>query len=151
MLRLTVGPVLKCVLALEELASWVVSFANPTSIKGDFGAQNVVTSYCLHAQRNTHCHTGPNQNYCDRVDKNKETPAEISACTSKGSNWRGELRRNQSITIIKVITFWHYSTYVSLSNWSQMYRWGQIQDIQRIKWEKILVMTNGTVCPRKCI
>lgn len=52
-------------------------------------------------------------------------------------------RRNQSITITKVITFWHDSTYGYFSNLSQMYQCGKIQDIQKIKWEKNLKCTHG--------
>lgn len=44
---LTVSPVLKGVLALEELAGGVVSFTDATCVQGGLGAQNLVTAYCL--------------------------------------------------------------------------------------------------------
>ena len=45
--RLTVSPVLKGVLALEELAGGVVSFTDATCVQGGLGAQDLVTAHCL--------------------------------------------------------------------------------------------------------
>lgn len=44
---LTISPVLKGVLALEELAGGVVSFTDAACIQGGLGAQDQVTAYCL--------------------------------------------------------------------------------------------------------
>lgn len=45
--ELTVSPVLKGVLALEELAGGVVSFTDAARIQRGLGAQNLVTAYFL--------------------------------------------------------------------------------------------------------
>lgn len=52
--RLTVGSVLKGVLAFKELASGVVSLTGSAGVQRSLGAQNLVTAYCLHTHKNTH-------------------------------------------------------------------------------------------------
>lgn len=47
MSRLTVSPVLKRVLALEELAGGVVPFTDATCVQGGLRAQNLVTAHRL--------------------------------------------------------------------------------------------------------
>lgn len=49
--KLTVSPVLKGVLALEEFASGVVSLTDSADIQSGLGAQNLVTAYCLHIKK----------------------------------------------------------------------------------------------------
>lgn len=50
--NLTVSPVLQSVLALEELASGVVSLTNSTGIQRRLGAKNLVTTYSLNTHTN---------------------------------------------------------------------------------------------------
>lgn len=69
--RLTISPVLKGVLALEELASGVVSFTDPTGIQRGLGAQNLVTAYRLHTQK-THISVARTR-IKSRTNKEKQT------------------------------------------------------------------------------
>lgn len=52
--ELTVRPVLKGVLALEELASGVVSFTDSAGVQRGLGTQDLVTAHCLHTHKQTH-------------------------------------------------------------------------------------------------
>lgn len=66
--ELTVSPVLKGVLALEELAGGVVSFTDAARIHRGLGAQNLVTAYFLSKEV---------AKYADL--KSKELPASVRA------------------------------------------------------------------------
>lgn len=52
--KLTVSPVLKGVLALEKLASGVVSLTDSTGVQRGLGAQTQVTAHCLDIHKQTH-------------------------------------------------------------------------------------------------
>lgn len=49
--KLTVSPVLKGVLALEELASGVVSLTDSAGVQRGLGTQKLVTAHCLHTHK----------------------------------------------------------------------------------------------------